>query len=301
VAPAWRSRLPSRAVIERPSVSMVVPFAGPPAALAALLERLGRLDRRSGDELIVADNGPASVSFERAGARVLAAPEIGTPAFARNRGAREASCEWLVFIDADTEPEPALLDGYFEPPPGAATAVLAGAIIDAPAGDGIAARHSAARAHMSELTTLFREGRPYAQTANCAVRRTAFVAVGGFEEHARAGEDADLCFRLVAAGWGIEHRPEASVRHRTRTTVPRLLAQLARHGSGAGWLNRRYPGEFPPPAPRSLAARTIRGAAAVVTALARRDRAAVALSALDLLAAWAFDVGRLRSNLVSVR
>ena len=40
--------------------------------------------------------------------------------------------------------------------------------------------------------------RPYAQTAHCAVRRSAFEAVGGFREDIRSGGDADLCFRLAS-------------------------------------------------------------------------------------------------------
>src|SRR3712207_7575346 len=62
----------------------------------------------------------------------------------------------------------------------------------------------------------------YAQTANAAVRRTAFDAVGGFEERIRSAGDADLCWRVVAAGWELEARPEigrASCRERVEISV----------------------------------------------------------------------------------
>jgi GT2 family glycosyltransferase len=269
--------------------------------LTALLERLGSLERREDDELIVAVNRRGLPQGSRPGIEVIDAAEIATPAFARNRGARAATGEWLVFIDADTDPDPSLVDAYFDPPPGEQTAVLAGGIEDAPIGNGPAARHSARRAHMHELTTLDRPGRSYAQTANCAIRRAAFVAVGGFAEHARAGEDADLCFRLADAGWRVEHRPRARVRHHTRATVAGLLAQLARHGSGAAWLNRRYPGEFPPPRPLGFGARLARSARTAVTAFGRGDRDAAALAAVELAAACAFEAGRLLPNRASRR
>jgi hypothetical protein len=246
--------------------------------------------------VIVADNRPVGCAFDAPAARVIVASGTRTPAFARNQGVHYASCEWIVFIDADTIPEPALLDQYFATPPEPTTAVLAGRIDDVVSESGIAPRHSAARAHMDERTTLERRGRSYAQTANCAVRRDAFDAAGGFDDHARAGEDADLCFRLAAAGWGIEHRPGARVGHRPRATVGGLLAQLARHGSGAAWLNRRYPGEFPGQGTRAVAARTARGSGAALAALARGDRDAAALSALDALAACAYEAGRLLPN-----
>jgi GT2 family glycosyltransferase len=286
---------------ERPSVSVVVPFAGSADALERLLEALTQVARGAGDELIVADNRrsgapPPTAAASSADVIVIPAHGVRTPAFARNRGAALARGEWLVFIDADTRPSPTLLDSYFDPPPGEATAVLAGGIEDLPAGPGLAARHSSGRSHMSELTALARTGRAYAQTANCAVRTSAFSAVGGFEERARAGEDADLCFRLELAGWAIEHRPQARVGHLTRATLPSLLAQLARHGSGAAWLDRRYPGEFPAPRPRELAARFAHDGATALSALRHRRREQAALAGLEIVCGCAFEAGRLLPN-----
>src|ERR1019366_10606941 len=154
--------------------------------------------------------------------QLLAAGGLASPAFAGNRGAERARGGWLLFIDADTEPEAPLLDAYFASPPAPDTGILAGGIRDVPGGRGLAARHTAARGHLSQRTTLDRPGTPYVQTANCAVRRSAFAAVGGFVDGVRAGEDADLCFRLARAGWQIEERPRARVAHRTRPGLSAL-------------------------------------------------------------------------------
>ena len=83
---------------------------------------------------------------------------------------------------------------------------------------------------MSQRVTLDRAGTPYAQTANCAVRRVAFEAVGGFDEQARCGEDADLCFRLAALGWGLGERPEALVVHRTRAPQRTVILMVENAG-----------------------------------------------------------------------
>ena len=279
----------------RPSVSVIVPYAGSGAGLQELQNALQRLETGPGDEVIVADNRVGSHNGQLSGIEVIAAASIPTPAFARNAAAKRARGEWLVFIDADTVPSPGLLDRYFEPMPEPGTAVLAGAIRDVAPVPTLTARHVVARAQMSQRTTLDR-ARPYAQTANCAVRRTAFEQIGGFFTAARAGEDADLCFRLQDAGWSLEERPEAMVEHRSRTRPRQLLRQLVLHGSGAAWVNGRFPGSFP----RSgVTRRVLRSGREAVTAGVRGEREAALFALLDIAGACAFELGRLRSNLRS--
>lgn len=281
-------------------MSVIVPFAGAAEDLGRLLVALGGLQVRSGDQLIVADNRPgvSPTSAPDTGAvTLLAAPGVRSPGRARNRGAQAASGEWLVFVDADTTPSSSLLDDYFESAPDPATAILAGGITDLAGDPGIAARYTAARRHLSQEATLHRgDGTPYAQTANCAVRTSAFCSVGGFVEDIRAGEDADLCFRLQHAGWTLEGRPGARVVHRGRAGLGALLGQLAVHGGGASWLNRRYAGEFPPPTARDLTGRTGRGLIETARRLARAEPEAAAAALLDVLCPAVFDLGRLRSN-----
>ena len=281
----------------RPTASVIVPFAGPPAEMPALAGRLRALSLAPGDELLIAYNGSAPRGpTEVDGVPVVPAPAVPAPGYARNRAAEVATGAWLVFIDADTVPEAGLVDAYLYPPPRPSTAILAGAIVDAPVGSGLAARHSAARGHMSQRVTLDRAGTAFAKTANCAIRREAFIAVGGFDDTIRAGEDADLCFRLLGAGWELEERPRAAVEHRPRTAVPALLTQLAVHGAGAAWLERRYPGEFPRLRARQLAAIAARKSAAAGRALARGESEPAAFALLDFVTIAAFELGRLRSN-----
>jgi GT2 family glycosyltransferase len=149
---------------------------------------------------------------------------------------------------------------------------------------------------MADQVTLDREVFPYAQTANCAILRSAFVEVGGFAEEVRAAEDADLCFRLEAQGWQLERRPRAVVRHRTRATTVAALMQLARHGAGASWCDRRHPGSFPPPTPKKLLGRTGRAALAAARAAAHGDAERAAFAALDIAETLSFESGRLLTN-----
>jgi GT2 family glycosyltransferase len=284
----------------RPSVSVIVPFAGSSEDLERLRVGLSAIELRAGDQIVVADNRPGAPAAGGPaggdGVVVCAADGWRSPGCARNLGARAAVGEWFVFIDADTVPSASLLDAYFEPRPADRTAILAGGIVDVAGSPTLAARHMAERRHLSQRTTLDRRGTPYAQTANVAVRASAFRAVGGFLEYIQAGEDADLCFRLAQAGWMLEERPEARVEHRTRDRVGALLRQLARHGSGAAWLNHRYPGEFPPPGPRELAGRTGRGLRDAATAAATGKPETAGRALLDLAGSAAFAAGRLCPN-----
>jgi mycofactocin glycosyltransferase len=290
----------------RPSVSVIVPFLGSDTDLAGVVERLLTLSIQAGDELIVADNRPgaaepAATSAEGgslAGVIIQPAGAVTSPGFARNRAAVCAAGEWLVFIDADTEPDPNLIGAYFDPLPSDQTAILGGGIIDTPPPGvaSVAAAHAVARAQMADRVTLSRPRFPYAQTANCAIRRAVLLEAGGFAEDVRAGEDADLCLRLVAAGWELQRRPAAVVRHRARATFKGSMRQLARHGSGAAWCNHRHPGSFPAPTPASFARRLIRSGLTAASQLIRGERDQATFAALEIAEAVAFELGRLTPN-----
>jgi GT2 family glycosyltransferase len=148
---------------------------------------------------------------------------------------------------------------------------------------------------MSETNTLRGEW-PYAQTANCAVRRSAFEDVGGFRGDVRSGGDADLSFRLRRAGWKLESRQAAQVGHVTRTTVRAMVRQRARHGSGSAWLNELYPGSFPPGLRPGLLIWSISQLIASARHAARRERDEAISALLSPLSSLAFEVGRFLPN-----
>jgi mycofactocin glycosyltransferase len=286
----------------RPGVDVVVPFAGSTAALRGLVDRLASLRLEAGDSLVVVDNRPGAPETVRdPRVDVVAARERQSSYHARNRGAARGHAEWLLFVDADVEPPDDLVARYFDRGPGERTAVLAGAVADEPPAVGEhlppAARWAYLQASLSQENTLL-EASPYAKTANCAVRRSAFEAVGGFRDDIRSGGDADLCFRLAEAGWALERRDGAAVLHRSRRRLRKLLRQQARHGSGSAWLERAYPGFSPRKRWPGLAVWAVREWAAAGRALAARERDAALLHAVDPLVTWAFEVGRLVPNTV---
>lgn len=286
----------------RPTVDVVVPYLGPSAGLVQLRDRLARLRLAPGDTITIVDNRPDTSRHAADGRTpVLEAPDLQTPGHARNKGAAGGAAEWLVFLDADTDPPEDLLDAYFSDPPQAGTGLLAGGITDDPAEHEArpppAVRWAGLTQSMGQDTTLGLGRWGFAQTANCAVRREAFAAVGGFREELRACEDADLCYRLEAAGWRIERREGARVVHASRRTLRGLLGQQLVHGAGIGWLEREYPGAAPAHRWPGFLLWGIRRAATGLAEAARaRDRDAALLALLDPLVAWTRELGRARSN-----
>jgi GT2 family glycosyltransferase len=286
-----------RRVSPRTAIDVVLPFRGSDAELERVADRLATLALRPGDTLTIADNRPGAADARRGPVRVVGAGERQTSYHARNRGAVCGTAPWLVFLDADVLAPPDLLDRYFAPVPAERVGVLAGAVVDEPAPEGHPAeRYAWLKSSMSQEVTLAHDDWGFAQTANAAVRRAAFEQVGGFEEGVRSGGDADLCFRIRAAGWTLERREDAAVVHRNRATIRRMLAQRARHGAGAAWLARRWPGALPRRRWPGLAWWSARRAAYGIAAAARRDRDAALLGLLDGPAVWAFELGRLVPN-----
>jgi len=285
----------------RPGVSVIVPFAGPQAELEQMLERLGRLELLPADEVLLVDNRPhhtppAGGLPARVG--LLHAGDVGSSWYARDAGVEATRAEWILFIDADTVPPRDLLDRYFEIPPGDDVGVVAGGVRDWSTAETACARYVSARRKMDQQITLDYPYLPYAQTANCLVRRAAFEEAGGFPTHALSAGDADLCWRLQEAGWLLESRLDAVVEHENRVRFYDLFRQLARHGAGLAWLERRYAGSAPPPRAREILGRIPHYLLAAARAPGREE---ALFELVDLASLFARDAGRLHYNRVPSR
>jgi glycosyltransferase involved in cell wall biosynthesis len=282
-------------------VDVIVPFKGSTDALQRVRERLSALSLRGGDTVLVVDNTPRPnpPAVDDGEVPVLHAAERATPAFARNRGAARGAGEWLVFCDADSEPRADLLDRYFDPPPESGTGLVGGGVIDevVPPDAPAVARYAYLRGAMSQEDTFDFGEWGYPKTANVACRRAAFEAVGGFREDIRAAEDADLTYRLRAAGWEVERREDAAVVHASRTTLRGFIVQKAVWGAGGAWVSSVYPGSVPLVGRAGLVRWAVRSTVGgLLTAARRRDRDAAILALFRPLEALAWEVGRLLPN-----
>lgn len=251
-------------------VTVVVPVKDRTPALARCLAAL------VGEAVLVVDDGsddPAAVArlCDTYGARLIRRRN-GGPAAARNTA--------LLALDADgllDRPFVAFLDSDCVPPPGWLTQ-LRGHLED-PAVAAVAPRVTGSRRSPLDLgphPALVRPGGPvsYVPTAALLFRR---AAVTPFDEQLRYGEDVDLVWRTIDAGWQVRYDPSVVVHHEEPVTLAARLQRRFRYGGSAAPLSTRHPDRLAhlvlPPWPTVI----------VALLLARRPSLALAAGAVATL------------------
>jgi GT2 family glycosyltransferase len=222
-----------------PHASVIVPVHRHWEILPGLLEALAAqsLARDCFEMLIVNNDAPAPPPPMAlpVNARILPCEAPGSYA-ARNAGAREARGAWLVFTDADCRP---CLDWLATLTNAAPTSLRAGSIeMVLPSEPNAFAIYDLVRG----IPQARYVAHGYATTANLAVPRHLFEALGGFDAARRSGGDADFCRRAGARGYRPCLVPAAVVAHPCRTSWEDLVLKARRVKGGqvrAGPLRRR--------------------------------------------------------------
>jgi mycofactocin system glycosyltransferase len=243
-------------------------------------DRLTELDRclaalREHPHVLVVDDGsaaPARVAAvaARHGARCVHRGANGGPAAARNTARGQVGTPFVAFLDSDCVVPPgwlAVLRGHLADPAVAAVAprVVGGprSPLDLGPDEGVVRPGSALA---------------YVPTAALLVRVEALPA---FDEALRYGEDVDLVWRLVEAGWTVRYDPSVTVEHAEPVRLADRLVRRHRYGTSAAPLALRHPGHLAhlvlPPWPTAvvallLARRPVLATAAAAVAAARLDR-----------------------------
>jgi GT2 family glycosyltransferase len=209
-------------------ISIIVPFHGEAALTLRCLHGLSRHASAHAFEVIAVDDGSDPAS-RAAVARVEGLRIVGHAAAegfvaACNAGAAAARGEFLLFLNNDTFPQPGLLDelvAAFALP----EAGIVGAALIYPDG-----RLQEAGAIVWNDAQAFNIGRgqdpddpdfcfarevDYCSGACLMIRRELFARLGGFDQRYAPAyyEDADLCFRVRAAGERVYVQPLARLVH----------------------------------------------------------------------------------------
>jgi glycosyltransferase involved in cell wall biosynthesis len=205
----------------RVKVSIVVPAYNEErlvgASLAAIREALGAFQGPGWEaEIIVCDNNSTDRTGEiahGAGATVVFEP-VNQIARARNTGARAATGEWLVFVDADSFPSLALFQdvrGKIEE----GRCLAGGATV---AYDTAPLWAKLAIASWNRLSRLSR----WAAGSFIFCEAAAFREAGGFNEALYASEEIDLFRRLKRLARARGRTIEILHRHPLRTSERKL-------------------------------------------------------------------------------
>lgn len=179
----------------------------------ALLERLlGQLAEQSVApdrfEVLVVDDGSrepvrGALAPRPFALRVEAQANSG-PAVARDRGARTARGDLLVFVDDDMQVGPGFLAGHLAAHPPGARRVVLGRVRPPPRREDMALHERWHQHHLDRLAARSRAGEPLPgnmlYTGNLSLRRAEYLAVGGFDLGFRHVEDGELGLRLERAG-----------------------------------------------------------------------------------------------------
>ena len=222
--------------------SVVIPAHNAAEALPALLRSLeAQTLPRDAFEVVVVDNASSddtALVAARAGARVVSEPRPSR-ARARNAGVGAALAERIAFVDAECEADPgwlAALMRCLERAP-----LVAGPVrLQLPAAPSVLERFDALwRFHQREHAE--RDG--WAASANLAITREAFAAVGGFDPaYRQIGEDVDLCLRAGAQGYPIAFCVDAGISHPDEGSLGAMLRRGYRHGWSMVQHHHRLPG-----------------------------------------------------------
>jgi GT2 family glycosyltransferase len=216
-----------------PSISVVVLHYDQQAELDRTLRGLARQDHPADrTEVIVVDDGSPTPPRVPDGVRLVRQEDRGfRAAAARNLGASLATGDVLVFLDADTTPEPAYLREISRLPALAPDCVvvgrrrhadLAGVPVDAPVEQAGPAHELTEPAWLldayrgtRDLLDVDDRSYRYLIGAVTACSRGLFTATGGFDEgfDAYGGEDWEWAYRAWLAGAVLAHVPSAVAWH----------------------------------------------------------------------------------------
>jgi GT2 family glycosyltransferase len=204
-------------------LDVVIPAHQAEADIGACLEALFRAGFRQ-EEITVVDDGSRDATGDLArqhGVRVLRNDHPLGAAGARNRGAAEARAEIIVFVDSDVlvhaDARSRILAAMADP----GIAAVFGSYDARPPARGIVARYRNLLHHFvhqrsrREATTFW--------TGLGAVRREAFLALGGFDRAWECIEDSEFGVRLIRKGGRIILDPQLQGTHLKAWTLASMF------------------------------------------------------------------------------
>jgi len=238
---------------ECPGVSVIIPVRALNDYIRESLTHLLTLDYPDLQVLILPDYESALPEPARAAlpgqVRLVPTGPVSPPE-KRDRGAQLAGGEILAFLDDDAYPHPEWLARalpHFADPTVAAVGgpgvtpphdgfwqQVSGWILSTPLGSG-----GAARRYVPQGTACDVDDWP---TVNLLVRKSDFLAAGGFDCTYYPGEDTKLCLELTARlGKRIIYEPRAIVYHHRRSLFWGHFRQVGRYAEHRGYFARRLP------------------------------------------------------------
>jgi len=193
-------------------------------------------------EVIVVDDGSndrTPAIAEEYGFRLISTENRGLSS-ARNTGLQAATGEILAYIDDDARPDAHWLTYLASTFVGTTHAGVGGPNV-APPGDGLVAECVANAPGGPAHVLLSDDEAEHIPGCNMAFRKEALEAIGGFDPQFRtAGDDVDVCWRILQRGWTLGFNPAAIVWHHRRNSVRAFWKQQRGYGKAEALLEAKW-------------------------------------------------------------
>jgi GT2 family glycosyltransferase len=229
-----------------PRISVVVCSYNGSGTLRECLTGIASLRYPDYEVVVVSDGSTddtAQIAADFEGVRVVETPQRGLSS-ARNTGMEASSGEIIAYIDDDAIPDPDWLTHLAASFASGAYAAAGGPNV-APAGSGRVAQCVANAPGGPTHVLLSDRDAEHVPGCNMAIRKVALEGIGGFDAAFRvAGDDVDVCWRLLDSGQHIAFSPGAVVRHHRRSSVRGYLRQQRAYGKAEALLERKHPQKY---------------------------------------------------------
>lgn len=248
VAGKWNRRSVRDLIDHWPTISVVICAYNAETTIDECLRHACALDY-PGLEVLVVDDGStdqtATIARRHPGARVVSIPHAGL-SVARNEGYRVAAGELVAYLDSDAFPTPEW--PYF----------LALGLDDrrlggvggpnVPPTEDPRSAQQVARAPGGPVHVLVGDDRAeHIPGCNMAFWKGVLTEVGGCDPiYQAAGDDVDLCWKVLDRGYEIGFHPAALVWHHRRAGLRPYLRQQRGYGKAEALVEARHPDRFTP-------------------------------------------------------
>jgi O-antigen biosynthesis protein len=229
-----------------PKVSVVVCAYNAARTLPECLRSLGEVDYPDYEVILVddgsKDNTP-EIAAEFPQIRYIRQTNHGL-SVARNVGAEHATGEIIAYTDADCVADPDWLRCLVQAMQSQQVDAIGGPNIT-PQSDGWGAQCVAVSPGNPSHVMLDDCRAEHIPGCNMAFRREALLRLGGFDpQYRQAGDDVDMCWRLLDEGGSIGYASGGFVWHHRRDTVGAYLKQQIGYGKAEALLHFKHPQRF---------------------------------------------------------
>jgi glycosyltransferase involved in cell wall biosynthesis len=227
-------------------LSVVIPCFNAANTIASQLEALASQQWSEPWEVIISDNGSTDNSVAIAQQyrerlphlRIVDASKQRGAAHAKNVGAIAATGEALAFCDADDEVAPGWVAAMGEAL--AQYDLVACCREYQKLNEPWALQYRALTQQEQVQDYQYPPYLPHASGSTLGVKRSLYLAVGGFDESIPILDDTDFCWKLQLQGTQLQFVPEAVIHYRFRHTLNGIYQQAKGYGTSNILLYKKY-------------------------------------------------------------